>query len=182
MTTASKGDLLISEPFIKDPTFGRTVILIVEKNNLGTVGFVINQKLTLSVSEIIDSLPIANTLYSGGPVAHDSLHFIYKGENPVEGSIKVLDNLYWGGNFDELIIKVQLGLIEPENLRFFIGYSGWDVGQLEQEISDKTWIVAKADIKSIFNPQPATLWKQSMKALGKDYAILANSPIDPKLN
>lgn len=182
MAAAKKGDLLISEPFLKDPTFVRTVILIVEKNELGTVGFVLNQKLNMTVADIIDTLPLTNSLYNGGPVAHDSLHFIYKGEHPVEGSINVMDNLYWGGNFHELIIKVQLGLIETENLRFFLGYSGWDVGQLEQEIKDNTWIIAKGDIKSIFNPQPATLWKQSMKALGKDYAILANSPIDPKLN
>ena len=177
-----RGKFLISEPFIKDPAFGRSVILLVEKNELGTVGFVLNHKLNMTVSEVIDTLPINNTIYQGGPVAHDSLHFLYKGNKPVRNSLKIMPGLYWGGDFNELASKIESGEIISEQLRFFIGYSGWDPGQLESEIDENTWIIAQADIKSIFNLSDEKLWNQTMKSLGGEYALLANSPLDPQLN
>ena len=177
-----KGKFLISEPFIKDPAFGRSVILLVEKNELGTVGFVLNHKLNVSVADVLDSLPIENNLYQGGPVAHDSLHFLYHGNKPVSRSVKVMPNLYWGGDFQELIGKVNNGEILHEDLRFYIGYSGWEPGQLEYEMDEKTWIVAPADIKSVFELSAEKLWRQTMRSLGGEYALMANSPLDPKLN
>ena len=182
MLKPEKGRLLISEPFITDPAFGRSVILLVEKNEMGTVGFVLNYKLNVSVADVLDVLPLKNSLYQGGPVAHDSLHFLYRGNAPLKHSVKVMQGLYWGGDIDELIKKVNNGEIPDHNLRFFIGYSGWESGQLESELYHKTWIIAPADLKSVFELSAEKLWKQSMKALGGEYALLANSPIDPKLN
>ncbi len=182
MIKPDKGKLLISEPFIRDPAFGRSVILVVEKNEMGTVGFVLNYKLNVSVADVLDVLPLKNTLYQGGPVAHDSLHFLYRGNKPLKHSVKVMQGLYWGGDIEELIDKVNTGEILHDSLRFFIGYSGWESGQLESEMNDNTWIVAPADIRSVFELSAEKLWKQSMKALGGEYALLANSPLDPKLN
>jgi len=182
MIEARKGTLLVSEPFLKDPVFGRSVVLIVEKNKLGTVGFVLNQKLDYTLADIQINLPLMNKLYKGGPVAHDSLHFLLKSNHSVSGSVSVLPGLFWGGDFDELSAKVQNGEIAAEDLRFFIGYSGWEPGQLEFELNEKAWVVAKADIKTVFEQSVEKLWKQSMKSLGGDYALMANSPIDPKLN
>ena len=177
-----KGKLLISEPFINDPAFGRSVILLVEKNELGTIGFVLNHKMNVSVAEVVETIHIKNELYQGGPVDHDSLHFIYHGDKPLSKSIKVMNQLYWGGDFAELSEKLPNGDILPENIRFYIGYSGWEPGQLEYEIDEQTWMVAPADIKSVFELSADNLWKHSMKSLGGDYALLANSPIDPQLN
>lgn len=177
-----KGKLLISEPFIKDPAFGRSVILLVEKNELGTVGFVLNHKLNVTVADVVETIQVQNKLYQGGPVAHDSLHFLYRGHNPLSRSVKVMNGLYWGGDFKELSEKLGNGDILPESIRFYIGYSGWEPGQLESEMEDKTWIVAPADIKSVFDLSEEKLWKQTMKSLGGEYALLANSPLDPKLN
>ncbi len=177
-----KGKLLISEPFISDPAFGRSVILLVEKNELGTVGFVLNYKLNMLVSEVLNTLPINNALYQGGPVAHDSLHFLYRGNNPVKHSIKIMTGLYWGGDFNELTTKIDSLEILPDQIRFFIGYSGWEPGQLEFEIKENTWIIAQGDIKSIFEFSADKLWNRAMKSLGGEYALMANSPINPKLN
>lgn len=177
-----KGSLLISEPFIKDPAFGRSVILIVEKNNLGTVGFVLNQQLDLTLADVLQSFPLMNRLYTGGPVAHDSLHFLLKRDAPLQGSVEVLPDLYWGGDFDELMEKVNEGTIHPDSIRFFIGYSGWEPGQLEDELQNKTWMVTKGDVKTVFELSVEKLWKLSMKSLGGAYALYANSPLDPQYN
>jgi putative transcriptional regulator len=178
----SKGNLLISEPFIKDPAFGRSVILIVEKNRLGTVGFVLNKKLELTLADVLENFPLVNKLFNGGPVAHDSLHFLLRSNVVIKGSIMVLPGLYWGGDFDELVEKVNNGEIAPDDIRFFVGYSGWEPGQLEDELRQNTWAVAGADIKTVFEQSVDKLWKSSMKSLGGEYAIYANSPLDPKLN
>jgi len=182
MVQVNKGTLLISEPFIKDPAFGRSVILLVEKNNLGTVGFVLNQKLKLVVSDVLESLTINNNLFNGGPVAHDSLHFILRSNQSLTGSTIVMPGLFWGGDFNELIEKVNSGIISADDLRFFIGYSGWEPGQLESELEYNTWAIAQADLKTVFEKSADKLWNQSMKSLGGKYALMANSPRDPKLN
>jgi len=182
MIKTEKGNLLISEPFINDPAFGRSVILLVEKNELGTVGFVLNYKLQMKVSDVLESISLSSSLYQGGPVAHDSLHFILRTNQPLKGSINVMPGLYWGGDFKELIEKVNTHEILEDNLRFFIGYSGWEPGQLELELDEKTWIVAMADIKTVFELSADNLWRLSMKSLGGEYAMMANSPLDPKLN
>ena len=182
MIKPAKGTLLISEPFMRDPTFLRTVILLVEKNKLGTVGFVLNQKLKMSVSEVLENTAMVNVLFNGGPVARDTLHFLFRGEHPVKDAMPVIPGLYWGGDFNELIEKVNAGNISPQDIRFFVGYSGWEPGQLEAELEDNTWVVAEADVKTVFGMEEQKLWKNSMKSLGGEYALLANSPIDPKLN
>ncbi|MCB9251384.1 MAG: YqgE/AlgH family protein [Flavobacteriales bacterium] len=177
-----KGKLLISEPFIKDPTFERSVILIVEKNTLGTVGFVLNQVLDLKLVDVLESMPLNNILSNGGPVDHNTLHFLLRGSEPISGSVTVIPGLQWGGDFEELMEKVNLGMILPEDLRFFIGYSGWEPGQLEMEMKHHTWITADASLKTVFESQHDKLWKYSMKSLGGEYAMLANSPLDPQMN
>lgn len=179
---SEKGKLLISEPFIKDPAFGRSVILLVEKNEIGTVGFILNHKLKITVSDVLDNIQLKNNLYQGGPVAHDSLHFLYRGHNPVKNSVRVMQGLYWGGDFKDLLQKISDGEISEESIRFYVGYSGWEPGQLEFEMDEKTWIVAPADIKTVFELSAEKLWKQTMKSLGGDYALMANSPLDPQMN
>lgn len=182
MTTVTKGTLLISDPFLKDPSFGRSVVLIVEKNELGTVGFVLNQELELNVADVLENMPYACRLFNGGPVAHDSLHFLYLGHDPVRGAEPVMPGLYWGGDFAEMMERMQKGSITEENLRFFVGYSGWEPGQLENELSEQVWITSTADTRTLFSDQSPRLWKTVLKSMGSKYAILANAPVDPQLN
>ncbi len=182
MLIPSRGKLLISEPFIQDPSFERSVILLVEKNQLGTIGFILNQQLNILVKDVMDKLALPQAIYQGGPVALDSLHFLYHGSKPIHNSLSVIKGLYWGGDFKELVIKIDKGEILPENIRFYLGYSGWDCGQLEAEIERKTWLVAPAHIDSVFNLDATKLWKQTMQSLGGEFALLANSPLNPNLN
>ncbi|MDN3670892.1 YqgE/AlgH family protein [Echinicola jeungdonensis] len=178
------GQLLISEPFLQDENFVRSVVLLCENNENGSFGLVLNKLSILKINDLLEDLEFLDLeVYVGGPVEQNTLHFIYKGEEAIEGSIQLGTDLWWGGNFEELVIKYKAGKIDLNNFRFFIGYSGWSEGQLEDELTEKTWILCdNIDSNAIFESPPDDLWRVILRQMGGDFQVLANYPIDPRLN
>ncbi len=179
-----KGDLLISEPFMGDPNFERTVILLCEHNEEGSFGFIINRPTTLSLQDVTDNELSGheNTLFLGGPVEQDTLHFIHRMPDKIEGSQTVLDNVYWAGNYEQLKILMANNQISKDDIRFFIGYSGWSEGQLKQELEAGAWIVARVHGDRLFDTDPDQLWRQILADMGGKYKMMSNYPTDPRLN
>ncbi|MGY6744892.1 MAG: YqgE/AlgH family protein [Cecembia sp.] len=182
--SVAAGNLLISEPFLQDENFVRSVVLLCENNENGSFGLVLNKLSILKLKELIDDISSLDCdVYVGGPVEQNTLHFIYRGSRLFEESIQLGEDLWWGGDFDELLERLKLGKIQENSIRFFIGYSGWGAGQLDDELQDKTWIVCeKIDSESIFTASPEELWRIILKNMGGEYQQLANYPIDPRLN
>ena len=178
-----KGSLLISEPFLPDPNFERTVVLLCEHNEDGSFGFVLNKPSQVSVSEIMDELEgVDSTVYVGGPVEQNTLHFIHRSAE-LEGGTPVGVGIYWGGNFEQLSVMAAEGLVNPDDFRFFAGYSGWSEGQLEDEIKENSWIVTPPpDTSLIFDSPVNSLWKSVLKQLGGRFNVYSNYPTDPRLN
>ncbi len=178
------GHLLISEPFLQDENFVRSVILVCENNEDGAFGLVLNKVSILKLGELIEELEIfKNDVYVGGPVEQNTLHYIYHGEKVLDGSIELGKDLWWGGEFKQLVQKLKNAEINLNDIRFFIGYSGWSAGQLSNELDEQTWIICdKLHSESIFNASPDELWRIILKNMGGDYQFLANYPIDPRLN
>lgn len=184
MKTSDKlfpGCFLISEPFLTDPHFHRTVILIAEHVNEGTVGYVLNQPVGLNVTDFFPEFSEALPLFHGGPVSKDSLHFITL-DVQVPGAKKIAGNLFWNGDFEALSDMLKEGTIAPEQVKIFIGYSGWSEGQLTNELEQKAWIVCEGNNESVFSRSGESLWKHILKQLGGTYSWLANAPTDPSLN
>lgn len=179
-----KGDLLISEPFLPDPNFQRTVVLICEHGEGGSFGFVLNKPSILKGFDVLeDAVNFHATLHVGGPVQQDTLHFIHREPGKLEGGLNMGNDLYWGGNFEELLLLMEAGAIEMENFKFFVGYSGWGKGQLEEELAQNAWIVYKAaTAEDVFDTQPDTLWRECLKRMGGKYKVISNYPTDPRLN
>ncbi len=178
-----KGKLLISEPFMFDPNFKRTVILLTENNDEGTVGFILNKQTDLTISDIIEEFPLFDApVYFGGPVQPETLHYVHTKGDLFEDSVEIVEGVYWGGNFELLKSNIESGMISSSDLRFFIGYSGWAPDQLEAEIKEKSWILTPADEESIFSIDSESLWKQVLKEMGKEYEIISNFPENPNLN
>jgi putative transcriptional regulator len=178
-----KGKILISEPFLNDPNFKRTIILLSEHGGEGSVGFVLNRPTEYKLNQVVEDFPEFNSVvYYGGPVQLNTLQFIYRGENVVEGSLEIMPGLYWGGSFDILRTLIEANAVQPEDFRFFIGYSGWDEGQIEDELELKSWIVADSSIENIFSDEPDKLWRETLKGMGKKFAILASFPDNPSVN
>ncbi len=179
----ARGMLLLAEPYIFDPNFNRTVILLTEHNDEGSVGFILNKKLELGLADIIDLDTQADIpVYYGGPVQNNTLHFIHRDPAYAEGGFRITDDIYWGGSFEHIQQSIERGNFDTDDFRFFLGYSGWSVGQLASELHDKNWIVAPATVETLFEKKPFELWRGTMRSLGGSFRIMANSPENPHMN
>lgn len=180
----SVGKLLISEPFLMDPNFKRSVVLITEHQDEGTVGFILNQRSALVLSDLIPELDKADfPVYIGGPVGTDTVHFMHRCYDKLNGGEEIAKGVYWGGNFEALKILISNGFIQPDEIKFFIGYSGWGVEQLKDELKENTWIVSDtyhADV--VFSNDEEDLWREVIINLGPKYAHVSNFPSNPNLN
>jgi putative transcriptional regulator len=183
MISPAKGILLIANPFLKDPNFVRTVIFVCEHQPEGTFGFVLNKLFPKKLNELLPDLEnIDYPVYQGGPVQGDTLHFLHQYPDLISGGDEVMKGIYWGGNFESLQIHLKNNDIEPEKIRFFVGYSGWIEGQLDYELQEESWLTVEATRKLIFNTSPENIWKESLKHLGGNYEMMINYPLDPQFN
>jgi putative transcriptional regulator len=178
-----KGRLLISEPFLPDPNFERTVVLLCEHNEEGSFGFVVNKPSILKVNEVMEDIKkLEDIVYVGGPVQQDTLHFLHR-NTTLEGAVKVAHEVYWGGDFEGLISQIDMGIIESKDIRFYLGYSGWGPGQLEAELEEESWIVCDfATDELLFDMEPAMIWKKALDSMGGRFSIYSNYPVDPRMN
>lgn len=179
------GSLLISEPFMLDPNFQRAVVLLCEHHpEDGTVGYVLNQPAVLQLCDVMDDVPNADfPLFFGGPVAQESIHFIHKCFDRLHSGVGLGNGLYWGGNFESLKILIQNGDVAPDEIKFFIGYSGWSPGQLDNELKDNAWVISNhynSDIAFVNDGE--NLWKEAVVSLGPKYAHIVNFPQNPMWN
>jgi putative transcriptional regulator len=183
MISPSTGTLLIAEPFLKDPNFMRTVVFICEHQPEGSFGFVLNKQYDQTLGELITSFEgLKIPVYYGGPVQIDTIHFLHQYPKLIPGGQEVMEGVYWGGDFEMVTQLVKSNEIDLRKIRFFLGYSGWSEGQLNDEMQEKTWLTVSATRELVFHPQPDNIWKDSLKHLGGDYEMMINFPIDPQLN
>jgi putative transcriptional regulator len=184
MDNPEKGKILISEPFLLDPNFKRTIILLTEHGEEGSLGFVLNKPTDHFIHSLVEDFPEFNAkVFYGGPVQLNMLQFIYRAEYAfIESSIEIMPGLYWGGSFDILKSMIEAGSVNAEDFRFFLGYSGWGEEQLDTELDAKSWIVAGATIENIFSEEPDKLWRDTLKGMGKKFALLASFPENPSVN
>ena len=182
--TPRRGDLLISEPFLPDPNFERTVVLICENNQDGSIGFILNKTSMVNLGDVFDDFGhIQKKLLIGGPVQQDSMHFLHRSIDEVEGGTKIGEGIHWGGNFELLKILMQENRVNPDDVLCFLGYSGWAPGQLDEELKENSWIVSPdATATQVFDLDPELLWREVLKNMGGKYRMFSNYPTDPRLN
>jgi putative transcriptional regulator len=179
----AKGTLLISEPYLPDPNFERTVILLCEHNEDGSFGFVLNKPSLVNVNELVEELiGVDKMAYLGGPVQQDTLHYVH-GYDELEDAVEIFDGVYWGGNFEQLLSGLDTNRYNQEQINFYLGYSGWSAGQLQGELAEESWIVSnKVDHDLLFETDAAEMWRKALGLLGGRFAVFSNYPIDPRLN
>jgi len=177
------GRILISEPFLPDPNFERSIVLLCEHNEEGSLGFVLNRPTEWNVVDKIDDVKnFDGKLYVGGPVEQTSLNFIHR-YPALEESTPLGNGIYFGGNFEKLFFLLETKQIDTADVRFFMGYSGWAAGQLGEELDVDSWIVSdKVDEDLIFDTDPALLWKKTLQKMGGRFTVYSNYPADPRMN
>lgn len=186
MTTLKpeKGKLLIAEPsIIGDLSFNRAIILLAEENEKGFVGFILNKPLEYTLKDLVPDVNAELTVYNGGPVEQDNLYFIHKIPETIPDSVEIADGIFWGGNFEVIKQLLNENALSANDIRFFLGYSGWGEQQLEEELEQNSWIVTHNHHKNnILQKADTTLWKEKMLELGGDYIIWSNAPENPEMN
>lgn len=177
----AKGSLLISEPHLPDYNFERSVIFLCEHNEKGSFGLVLNKLSDFTLNQLVD-VPLSYKVGLGGPVEPNTLHFLFRNNATIEDSIQVGSQIYWGGNYEQLIAWQTITGASADVL-FFMGYSGWSEGQLQDEIDKNSWIVfPEATEQLVFNTRKENMWKAILNEMGGRYALYANYPADPRLN
>ena len=178
-----KGRVLIAEPFLSGNYFNRSVVFLVAYSKKGAVGFILNKKVDFPVQDAFPDFPDFNAdVYLGGPVSTDSIYFIHKLGDKLPGSIHVMGDLYWGGDFEVLKRDIRSGKINSSDIRFFLGYSGWDSDQLEEELKEDSWLVTDVEQNEVMKDLSEASWFDFVKKAGNRYSVWENFPENPALN
>ncbi len=176
------GSYLIAEPFLSDTYHKRSVVLIGEHNNEGTVGFILNKPTDLTLNEALEDFPKCNfNLYFGGPVKTDTIHFVHTIDT-LDGSKEIAPGVFWGGDLDTLKFMIETKQVDENDVRFFAGYSGWEPEQINSDLKSRAWFVTNSKKSFTFTEEPENLWSEVLKTMGSNFSVLANCPSDPSLN
>lgn len=178
------GRLLVANPFLPDSNFKRSVILLTEHDDeQGTLGYVLNKPIDLKLEDVVKDLPaFEGTLFYGGPVQLDTLHFVHRRPDLFDETHAITDELYWSGSFDMLRLLLQSEQLGAQDIRFFVGYAGWAPGQLQGELEQESWVVTPATPAIVFEEDPEKLWQLTLQQMGQTYAIMSQFPEDPRMN
>ena len=178
-----KGRLLIAEPSIlNDSSFNRSIVLLTEHTKNNSIGFILNRPLSFTLNDLVPEIACTFPVYQGGPVEQDNLYFVHKVPELIPESIEVANGIFWGGNFDVLKNLLDTKGIATSDIRFFLGYSGWERNQLEDELRTDSWFISENNYSNIFAVDNETIWKNKLLEKGGKYKIWANAPSDIQLN
>ncbi len=180
---AAAGRVLISEPFLSDQYFRRSVVYLTEHSEKGSVGFVLNKTLEMKIADVISDFPDVDfPVTIGGPVSTNTVHYIHTLGDEIPESVHVKKGIFWGGDFEMMKALVKAGRANQGNLRFFLGYSGWTENQLEGELEMHAWLVAEILPELIMKGGSAEFWTETLSGFNAKYKAWANFPTDPGLN
>lgn len=183
-TKPQKGDLLIAEPaIIGDVSFNRSIVLLADHSDEGSIGFILNKPLDYTINDLIPEVEAAFKVYNGGPVEQDNLYFIHKIPQLIPDSIEISLGIYWGGDFNKVAELIKNNTIQENDIKFFLGYSGWETSQLDNELKSNSWVVSdNVYKKNVIEKDYESFWKEKMLEFGGEYSIWSNAPENPSYN
>ena len=179
-----QGNILIAQPFLQEMYFNHSCICLVDYNpHTSTTGLVLNKKTNLNLNDIVNGIFIDEKIpaFCGGPMNMDRLFFLHKYPD-IKGSKPVVDDLFFNGDFDMLLKRINSGYPINGYVKFFIGYSGWDINQLADEIAHHVWAVSVETTDSFLKTDTDDYWDDCVKHLGPDYKSWLLCPTNPSLN
>lgn len=183
MLKPAVGRILISEPFLSDMYFQRSVVLMVDHSSDGSFGIILNKPVESFVCDIVDGFHgIKSKIFLGGPVRSDALFFIHRLGRKIRGSVIIYNDIAWGGDVGQVKEMIKKGEIKEKDIRFFLGYSGWTKNQLDDELKHNSWVVSDKKIDTVIDVEPENMWEYSLKQLSGNYKEWINYPKDPTNN
>ncbi len=177
------GRVLIAEPLMDEIWFARAVILLIDHSDEGTLGIVMNKPSGISLSQAMEQdSGLDFMVYIGGPVSSNNIYFIHTLGDVIPESVKIRDGLYWGGEVDVIREMMAMNLIKEDQIRFFLGHSGWGPGQLSSEISRNSWIVSETSTRLLMKTRSHKMWNLFLQRMGPEYDLWRQFPINPEYN
>ncbi len=157
----ANGKLLVAARALRDPNFAETVVLLVDVNDRGTIGLVLNRRTKAPLSKVFplpeDSKIGADPVYSGGPVEPAGALALLASDKPSEGARRIFDGVYLASS-RPLLDKALAEGRDANRFRVYLGYGGWAPGQLEAEVELGAWRVLAAKTGLVFDAEPDSLW------------------------
>lgn len=178
------GSLLVAEPFLREESFNHAVILLLDYDKTETaMGLVVNKSTGYTLGQLIDDSDCNVPVYRGGPVGDDRLFYIHTLGDLIKDSSEIADGLWLGGDFDTIKEYLKDGYPTDGLLRFILGYSGWQAGQLEEELENGVWAVANEyDSKSLLIDSNDATWHRTVRGMGERFRGWLYHPMDPNSN
>lgn len=180
-STSTRGQLLVAAPPLEDPNFDRTVVLVLEHQESGAIGVVLNRNTHAPVETLLpewsERCEPLSTIFRGGPVSTSSLICL---SEPFDGLDPEVHRIVLADRF-----VASIDLAEPGDggrTRIFAGYSGWGPGQLEGELAANAWLVIPAELDDVLTTEPDDLWRRVLARQGGRTAWLASAPDDLSAN
>lgn len=179
----TQGRLLISEPFLRDMFFKRSVVMLANHNNEGSFGVILNKPVEFKFNEVVQGFPqFEAPIYMGGPVSTENIFFIHTMGEWIDESHEIMQGLYWGGNIETVKALMEDGKLDKNQIKFFLGYSGWAPNQLAEELKKYSWVITDSRPSKIMKPHSEDLWKNIVMSLGKEFEIWTRFPTAPQMN
>ena len=183
----SRGALLVAKPTVEDFCFKRSITILVDHDNMdGSMGVIVNKPTRFTLNEMVPDVACNEQvpLYLGGPVGTNMLFFIHTlGKDVIPGSEQLAHGLFFGGDFEVVKMFLADGKNVNEKVKFMVGYSGWTVGQLDNEVKRHDWAVLKEDVAHlVMSNDNDTMWSNAVARFGEQYQLWKNWPDDVSLN
>lgn len=179
----TQGRLLISEPFLRDMFFKRSVVMLADHNTDGSFGLILNKPVEFKFNEVVKGFPSFDApVYMGGPLSTENIFFIHTLGDWIDGTYEIMEGLYWGGNIETVKTLMEDGKLNNRQIKFFLGYSGWAPNQLDEELKRYSWVITDSRPSEIMKEQSEEMWKNIVLSLGKEFKIWTRFPTDPQMN
>ena len=162
------GALLISTPLLHNTNFEKAIIFITEYNEKGATGFVVNYPFARVLNELVEfNYAKPFPLFDGGPVEKEGLFFLHRCSDIINNGNEVTGNIYMSGNFKQAVEAINKQDISTNDIKLFIGYCGWDAGELEAEIAEGSWKGLNVPLDIVFNDGKENLWDDLYSSFNK---------------
>ncbi|MGE0568845.1 MAG: YqgE/AlgH family protein [Bacteroidia bacterium] len=180
---SNAGKILVAHPLLNDSFFTRSVIFITQDTEEGALGFVTNFKTQFLLRDVRPQMTKGNwPIYEGGPVAKNQLFYLHKLGDKITNSVHVCDDIYFGGDFDEVIYLIEHNEITKSQLRFYAGYSGWAPEQLQNEIERNSWFVEDFKNSDLFDENYFEAWGRALSRKKESLRLFSDISFGPSLN